>query len=335
MPMSTKKSYKIKSLGYTNVGRKRERNEDFYSIIESEELYVLADGMGGHTSGQIASRIASEGVIDFITRISREESFTFDPLTPDYFSHAEKLVYAGIIHANKKLFQLSRDNPGLRGMGTTLVVMLGTNDSFVIGYVGDSRVYRVRNGEIEQVTEDHSLMVHLIKTGQLTETSAKSFKGKNIILKAVGLKPDTEPDVFTVAKRTGDLYMSCSDGLSDLVQDHELRHLLADNGLSMYQKATSLINQANGYGGKDNITVILLSIQDFMDDFMDESEGGDGDEEFDDIDTNKIPTVTTKVDTAEVDPLDAYASGKPAKKSTARIRIPQEVLEAEQMLKNR
>lgn len=335
--MSKTGNFLIEALGYTNVGLKRQRNEDFYTIIENKELFILADGMGGHTSGQVASRMAIESIVEYITVIAKKPGFKFSPYTPDFFSHEEKLAYESLKYANHQIFEFSMANPSFRGMGTTLIVVIGSPNQIIIGYIGDSRVYRMRGRRIKQVTEDHSLLVHLLKTGQLSPEAAKDFKGKNIILKAVGLKPDVEPDVFSLPKVYNDFFLICSDGLSDLVGDRELESTLKDNGLSLYQKAKLLINQANNAGGKDNITVILISIREQIHQLINEIHDIGFKEKqtqsMDTVDTGKVKIAdnTSLTNDPELE-TTLEEETHYGKRNTAKIKIPQDLIEEEKKL---
>lgn len=250
----------LRSFGWTDVGKKRQANEDFYSIVEDAELFILADGMGGHSSGEVASRLAVRHLVEFLVDLSRREDFEYASDVPPIDDPHERLVHAGILYANERVYIESMKDRAYEGMGTTLLVGFGAGDRIVFAHVGDSRIYRLRDGKLTQITEDHSWINHLIRTGQMTKERAVTAKGKNVIMRAVGLKGSVVPDIQSVERRAGDLYLFCSDGLSDLVEDWILENMLRTEGHDLYACARSLIKIANDYGGKDNITVILLRV---------------------------------------------------------------------------
>jgi PPM family protein phosphatase len=281
----------LRSFGWTDVGKKRKANEDFYSIVEDAELFILADGMGGHSSGEVASRLATRHLVDFVVDLSNREDFEFSSDVPPIDDPHERLVHAAILYANERVYIESMKDRAYEGMGTTLCVALGTGDRLVFAHVGDSRIYRLRDGKLTQVTEDHSWINHLIRTGQMTPERAATAKGKNVIMRAVGLKGSVIPDVQSVEKRAGDLYLFCSDGLSDLVEDWILENMLRSEGHDLYACSRALIKIANDYGGKDNITVLLVRVLEVGAEAPGqgrEKPGTASDEGIFDVDTDKI-----------------------------------------------
>lgn len=250
----------LRAFGWTDVGRKRTSNEDFYAVDEPNELYVLADGMGGHNSGEVASRLAVQHLVAFLTEVSRRPDFEFAREVPPLDDRSQRLVHAAILHANERVYIESMKDRRFDGMGTTLLVALGAGDRIVLAHVGDSRIYRLRDGQLTQVTEDHSWLNHLVQTGQMTREAAQSAKGKNVIMRAVGLKGSVLPDLQSVERRANDLYLFCSDGLTDLVEDWIIRDVLEADGNDLYTAARALVKLANDYGGRDNCTVLLLRV---------------------------------------------------------------------------
>ncbi len=250
----------LRAFGWTDVGRKRTSNEDFYAIDEPNELFVLADGMGGHNSGEVASRLAVQNLVTFLTDVSRRPGFEFSREVPPFDDVERRRVHAAILYANERVYIESMKDRRYDGMGTTLLVAQGAGDNLVLAHVGDSRIYRLRAGKLTQVTEDHSWLNHMVQTGQMTREAAASAKGKNVIMRAVGLKGSVLPDVRVVERRAGDLYLFCSDGLSDLVEDWIIRDVLEAEGDDLYTAARALVKLANDYGGRDNCTVMLLKV---------------------------------------------------------------------------
>jgi len=262
----------------TDVGMKRSGNEDAYVIAEEFGLYVVCDGMGGHASGEVASAMTTEEVVAFFRdRASGDLSLPYD--TEEGASDNEQILSNAIQHANDKVYVSGMKDPKMEGMGTTIVSVLDDGDKLVLGHVGDSRIYRFRGGALEQVTRDHSLLNHKIDAGELrTEEDIKGFKHGNIIVRAIGLKDYVRPEVQTVDRQPGDVLLLCSDGLSDLVDDWSIENVLEANQEDLDEACGIFIRMANDRGGKDNITVVLVRVDDDADeldygaaDFQEES----------------------------------------------------------------
>jgi len=258
----------------TDVGMKRSGNEDAYVIAEEFGLYVVCDGMGGHASGEVASAMTTEEVVAFFRdRAAGDLSLPYD--TDDGASEQEQILSNAIQHANDKVYVSGMKDPKLEGMGTTIVSILDDDDRLVLGHVGDSRIYRFRGGVLEQLTRDHSLLNHKIDMGELrTEADIKGFKHGNIIVRAIGLKDYVRPEAQTVDRQAGDVLLMCSDGLSDLVDDWAIENVLEANQDDLDEAANILVRMANDRGGKDNITVVLIRVDD------DPEELGYGDDDF-------------------------------------------------------
>lgn len=251
------------SFGKTDVGRKRDLNEDSFAVLDNEGIYVVADGMGGHNAGEVASAIAIETIASFFQASAKDEDMTWPyKLDPGLSLEANKLK-VGIKFANKKIFRTAISNSSYSGMGTTIVSMLlvERENSLYIAHVGDSRCYCFYNGKLEQVTEDHSLVNEYVKAGQLTAEQAKTFPHKNVIMRALGMKENVLVDVQKRVLKPGELYLSCSDGLSDMLSDMEMTDIITASGSSLKDMADRLITKANENGGKDNITVVLLKAE--------------------------------------------------------------------------
>lgn len=243
--------------GATDVGRARQVNEDAFQLLPEEDLWILADGMGGHASGQVASQMAVEKIADFMTRWRRAPDFQWPFEIMDSRSFDENSLANAVRVANVRIYNAAMADEACEGMGTTVVVMAYGEAGLVVAHVGDSRCYRLRDGEFRQLTEDHSLVNHLRRFFHLSEAEAKARAGSNVIVRAVGLEDDVDADLTVDEPRPGDLYMTCSDGLSDLVDDWIVQQILAGNE-NPQEAADALVRAANQAGGTDNITVIVL-----------------------------------------------------------------------------
>lgn len=257
-------AFRVRAFGMTDVGRARERNEDNLILVPHEGLYIVADGMGGHASGQLASRLAVTHITEFMCVQRKRPDFTL-PFPPDPArSPQANLLACAIQHANERIFIESCKNTANEGMGTTITAIFDpgpSSDSILLAHVGDSRIYRFRDGGLTQVTADHSLLNHLLDTGKLTPEEADKFPNKNVIFRALGLKDYVEVDTQECKKRDGDLYMMCSDGLSDLVEEWVMGQILTDSQHNLKDACRALIDMANRNGGKDNITVMLVYVE--------------------------------------------------------------------------
>ncbi len=249
------------SAGHTDVGRAREVNEDAYQLIDAQRTWILADGMGGHASGQVASQMAVEAVADFMVRWRRERDFEWPFEIMESRSFDENSLANAIRVANVRLYNHALVHEDCEGMGTTLVVMTHGEAGMVVAHVGDSRCYRLRDGEMVQLTEDHSLVNHLKRFFHLSEEEAKARAGSNVIVRAVGLEDDVDADLTVDEPRPGDVYMTCSDGLSDLVDGWIVQQILIGNAESPQDAAEALVRAANQAGGTDNITVLVVRVE--------------------------------------------------------------------------
>ena len=225
----------------SDTGRKRRRNEDSY--VCEPPLFAVADGMGGAQAGEVASRLAADEL-----RTSAGAG------TP------EERVAAIIQAANRRVYEHAGENQARRGMGTTVTAALALDDRVVIGHVGDSRAYRVRDGALEQLTEDHSLVAELVRSGKLSPEEAENHPQRSVITRALGTDPDVDVDVFPTDTSPGDVFMLCSDGLTAMVADETILELVERERGDLDSAAKALIAAANREGGEDNITVVLFEI---------------------------------------------------------------------------
>lgn len=236
----------------SDIGLIRQNNEDSWKLLEDAQFFVLADGMGGHQAGEVASK-------ETVERLCVLFQERFDPSNTN-LAHAEKCIKEIIQEVNTEIYQMSRENLELRGMGTTLCCILVHPEGLIYGHVGDSRIYRFRHGELEQLTQDHSLLRELIDLGQISEQQAGDFLYKNIITKAIGTEAYVEPTIAHSALEGGDMILMCTDGLSDLVSFEEIQDVMAKT--SEGNIVQLLVKKAKQRGGYDNITVILVKVRD-------------------------------------------------------------------------
>ncbi|MCA9546976.1 MAG: Stp1/IreP family PP2C-type Ser/Thr phosphatase [Myxococcales bacterium] len=245
--------------GATDVGQVREVNEDAFALVDQECAWILADGMGGHVGGKIASNLAVDAIRDFIARWRHAPDFEWPFEIMPGRSFVENSLANAVRVANVRVYNQSEWKPECQGMGTTVVVMAYTPEQgMVVAHVGDSRCYRLRGEALTQLTVDHSLVNHLMRFFHLSEVEARKRAGSNVIVRAVGLEDDVEADLTQDMPQAGDLYMSCSDGLSDLVDDWTIQNIMLNNAERPQAAAEALVRAANAAGGTDNITVIVL-----------------------------------------------------------------------------
>jgi serine/threonine protein phosphatase PrpC len=226
----------------SDTGRKRRRNEDNYVV--APPLFAVADGMGGAQAGEVASKLAASA-------LSGGES--------DGLGGAAR-VEALIGEANRRIFDRAATDPSASGMGTTMTVALVEGMTVAIGHVGDSRAYLVRGDHMEQLTEDHSLVNELVKSGKLSEEEAHAHPQRSVITRAVGTDPDVDVDGFTIEAEDGDVFLLCSDGLTDMVSDEDILDLVDRHRDDLQQAVKALVTAANRGGGEDNITAVAFSI---------------------------------------------------------------------------
>ncbi len=247
--------------GISDVGLQREHNEDSYAVLDEHELFIVADGMGGHRAGDVASRIATDSIAEFFKATATEDvtwPFHFDAR----LSEEENRLLTGIRLANRQIFERSLQQRECHGMGTTVVGALFSpkKRKMYIGHVGDSRAYRVRNTTIQQMTRDHSLVNdYLLAMPELTEEQ-RSELPKNVITRALGMQDHVTVDLQCDDAQDGDVYVLCSDGLSGMIEDDEIREIVMSTD-DLAQGCRRLIALANEHGGEDNITAVLVRIE--------------------------------------------------------------------------
>lgn len=240
----------IKSYAITDIGRKRQLNQDFIYLSETPignlpNVFIVADGMGGHNAGDYASRYAVETVVEEIGA-----SFEKNPV---------KIMGRAIDKANAMIRQKAREDVSLNGMGTTMVIATCMGRYLEVANVGDSRLYVVHENRIEQVTQDHSLVEEMVRMGGIDRASARNHPDKNIITRAIGARDYIEADFFNLELETGDMILLCSDGLTNMIEDDIIYRILT-NGRSLKNRVEELVETANQNGGKDNISVIVIEL---------------------------------------------------------------------------
>ena len=257
---------KLIAAGLTNVGMKRAHNEDNHILVPEENLFVVADGMGGHASGEVASDIAVNSVADFFKKTSADEEQTWPYKEERGLKYEENRLVAGIKLANRRIFETAQADVRKRGMGTTIVTALFTHNGAYIGHCGDSRCYRFRNGKLELLTEDHSLLNDYLKNHKLSQEEIENFPHKNVIVRALGMKDSVQVDISRLEPQEGDIYLLCSDGLSGMVHEPEMHDkiqaFLGDPAKvnDIEQLCHALIDAANKNGGTDNVTVVAVRV---------------------------------------------------------------------------
>lgn len=245
----------------TDVGLLRTRNEDAIASDASIGFALLADGMGGYNAGDVASQMAALSITAECTAQFNQAQQANQVVTAQ---QASIWMENAVAKANSAILEVSNTQAQCAGMGTTLVVTLFIDNQVVIGHIGDSRAYVLRDEQLTQITNDHSLLQEQIDAGLLTTEQAKHATYKNFVTKALGVDPVAELELNTHAVQVGDLYLLCSDGLTDMVEDHEIESTLIEHQQDLEALAHVLIRKANQRGGKDNISVILISvIEDF------------------------------------------------------------------------
>jgi protein phosphatase len=242
------------SYGASDVGRRREVNEDAFLCDDQLGLWVVADGMGGHAAGEIASQESIDTIYGMVKR-GKGALRIGEEMTDDHLRAASRLLEGAVQAATYLVFAMSELDSGKAGMGTTISAMMSCGNHLVIAQVGDSRIYRVRNTEVMQLTEDHTLVAWQLKRGLITSDEAKSSRQRNVITRAVGNRDYVQVDISICEAELGDQYLLCSDGLHGYLRLDEIPALAASGGQVSVQR---FVDVANARGGKDNITAILV-----------------------------------------------------------------------------
>jgi PPM family protein phosphatase len=308
----------IRQIGHaTDTGKKRRRNEDDYVV--APPLFAVADGMGGAQAGELASSLAAGAVRDDDAEVGTGER------------HVAELIQ----EANRRVYKRSSEDAAVSGMGTTMTIALVEDGVVAFGHVGDSRAYLIRQGGLEQLTEDHSLVAELVRSGKLSPEEAETHPQRSVITRALGTDPDVDVDTFSVQAEPGDLFMLCSDGLTSMVDDDLILETVESHRSNLQGAAKALIRAANKGGGEDNITVIFFEIGEPGGEPLAETKAHpmltETEPQVDDEDTldelDRVPAVSTMVvSPEETARILEEARGKGQKPKPRRRKLPVLVL---------
>jgi protein phosphatase len=252
---------KIAYQAISDVGRKRKGNEDSLFLNPEQKLFVVADGMGGHAAGEVASKIAVDAINEFVCLTSGDEEITWPFGLDESISYDGNRLKTAIRHANRKVLEATREKTEYEGMATTVAAVLVDGDVANLGHVGDSRIYLFSEGVFTQLTSDHSWVNEQIQSGVISADQARSHPLRNVVTRALGGKADLAVDMQTRRMKAGDVLLLCSDGLTAMVSDEEIARVLGEAKGDVEKAAKDLVAEANAHGGEDNITVVLLKFE--------------------------------------------------------------------------
>jgi protein phosphatase len=248
---------RFESFGLSDVGKKRINNEDAFAIRTDKNLYIVADGMGGHSSGEVAAQLAVKEIIAFFDTASLSEDATWPYEYDESLSFDGNRLRTAIAAANDRIQAYAADHPESRGMGTTVVAALLNGERLVISHVGDSRAYLLEDSRLNVLTMDHSWVGEQVRQGFLTESEAEQHPFRNVITKALGTREQAKGDVAEIAMPKGGRLLLCTDGLNSMVRDEDIRAVLAETS-GLEDACRKLVALANDKGGEDNVTVVLI-----------------------------------------------------------------------------
>ena len=235
----------LRATGCSHVGMRRQVNEDRYALAPDLGLFLVADGMGGHSAGQLASELATSAALDAVRSLQGTRA-----------SPSDRLRHA-ITAANRRVLEEAQSRPDLAGMGTTLVMLMASGNRATLAHVGDSRAYLIRSGRIRQLTDDHSLVGELVKSGRISEEDARLHPQRHVLTRAVGVRDSVTPDVGELSPIPGDVFLLCSDGLTTHLEDPEITSVI-DSEPDLNGVCHRLVDAANERGGYDNTTIVML-----------------------------------------------------------------------------
>ncbi|CCB86847.1 MULTISPECIES: Stp1/IreP family PP2C-type Ser/Thr phosphatase [Parachlamydia] len=245
-------SYKVITFGLSDVGLVRQNNEDVWDQVPTIRFFVLADGMGGHQAGEVAAK----ETVHHLCKLAQKK---FNALLKPSLKESYQTLKHAIVQVNKHIYKMSRESSDLKGMGTTLCCLYFHTEGVIYGHVGDSRIYRLRDKKLEQLTKDHSLLCEMMDLGQIHEQQMPNFLYKNIITKAIGTELIVDPSIAITDFMYGDIFMMCTDGLSDLLSQKEMENIL-NHASSPQEAVEKLVKAAKNKGGYDNVTVVMLHV---------------------------------------------------------------------------
>lgn len=238
----------LRGAARTDVGLRRRANEDTFALAPELGLYLVADGMGGHTAGQVASELAAEAAVRAVRTLEGASA-----------SLTDKLRYA-LAASNREILATAKAKPEFAGMGTTMVALLAGDERVALAHVGDSRAYLVRAGKIRQLTDDHSLVAELVRRREITENAARGHPHRHVLTRALGVRRSVEPDLAELTPAAFDTFVLCSDGLTGHLRDEEIADVVSGDA-DVESICDQLVNLANSRGGEDNVTVVVVRVE--------------------------------------------------------------------------
>jgi PPM family protein phosphatase len=274
--MSAPATGRLRAIGFTHQGAVRAANEDTIAIgdwvmstpmaepqafeieVKGPVLALVADGMGGHAAGEVASKVAVDAINEFVCLTGGDEEITWPFGLDENISYDGNRLKTAIRYANRKVLEATKEKSEYEGMATTVAAVLVDGEGANLGHVGDSRVYLVRDGEITQLTSDHSWVNEQIQSGVISPDQARTHPLRNVVTRALGGKPDLQVDMQVHKALPGDILLLCSDGLTTMIPDEEIARVMRESGGVVEKAAQSLVASANAKGGEDNITVLLI-----------------------------------------------------------------------------
>ena len=252
---------KITYQAITDVGRKRKGNEDSLFLNPEQNLFVVADGMGGHAAGEVASKIAVDAINEFVCLTSGDQEITWPFGLDENMSYDGNRLKTAVRFANRKVLEATKQKTEYEGMATTVAAALVDGETVNLAHVGDSRVYMIRDSILTQLTSDHSWVNEQIQSGVISADQARSHPLRNVVTRALGGKADLLVDMQVQTMRSGDILLLCSDGLTTMIPDDEIARVLNEHDGDIEAGANALVDAANARGGEDNITVMLLKFE--------------------------------------------------------------------------
>lgn len=253
--------HRVRFAGQTDVGQVRALNEDNLLVPKDMALGVVSDGMGGHSAGEVASQITVETIAEFYGNTGEYQPTTFPFRLPSLEFERNRMTTA-IKLANSRIYETAQADADKKGMGCTVDAIYFSQGRFVIGHVGDSRVYRIRDGGLRQLTEDHSLLNDYRRMKEMSGEEVRNFPHKNVVVRALGLGERVYVDLVSDDCHAGDTFLLCSDGLTDMLSDEEVLEICNEGAARLDQLAQRLVDAANEAGGKDNITALMIQVED-------------------------------------------------------------------------
>jgi PPM family protein phosphatase len=249
---------KISYQAVTDVGRKRKGNEDSLFVNADQNLFVVADGMGGHAAGEVASKVAVDSINEFVCLTGGDEEITWPFGLDENMSYDANRLKTAVRYANRKVLEATKEKAEYEGMATTVAAVLVDGETAIIAHVGDSRVYLASDALLTQLTSDHSWVNEQLQSGIISPEQARTHPLRNVVTRALGGRADLQVDMAAHDLKAEDMLLLCSDGLTTMVPDEHIARLLNDNDGDIEKGAEALVAEANARGGEDNITVVLL-----------------------------------------------------------------------------